>query len=441
MTAPSPVSRKHRAIKKVVAWLIAALYERVEVYQPPGETSRGAELGVANHFGGFADPLLLIHAMDRIPRFIASDVIWKYPLAGWLLDWAGAIPVHKREDEGPASSNVSMFRSTYEALGNGDLVVIFPEGITVDDPSIATIKTGAARIALGARSAAVRGLAIVPAGIHYEDKASLRSKVLVNIGHATDLDSWVAANQMEFDQDDRAAVIALTEDIETRLRRTAPNFADWQEARALSLAAEVAIRSSDDEDRMVGYGERERLAALLSRAPDERKAAVTAAVQRYQRDLDALGIGDRAMYAYRNRPAGVLGNILLTLLIGLMLLPFAVVGLLINVIPFVLLWLVGRRKMAPAMFATVKPLAAILFFGIAWGIELWAALRAGGPGWAALNILLLPFYLFALIAVAERGVRLWRALRTLGKYRRVKSLGEEIYGHRTRVVEAVVEVL
>ena len=147
------------------------LYRNVEVYEAPAQTARGPILGVANHFGGFADPLILVYALDRVPRFIARDVIWRYPVSKQILNFVGAIPVHKRQDEGP-KGNDQMFRSTYEALGSDELVVIFPEGITVDDPSIAPIKTGAARIALGARANGVEGIQIVPAGIHYEDKAS-----------------------------------------------------------------------------------------------------------------------------------------------------------------------------------------------------------------------------------------------------------------------------
>ena len=434
--------RKQRAIKKVVAWMVRLLYERVEVHQPPGATSRGPELGVSNHFGGFADPLLLVYAMDRLPHFVARDVIWRTPVVGRILDWVGAIPVHKREDAGPGSDNRSMFRSTTAALRGGGLVVIFPEGITVDDPSIASIKTGAARIALGAREDGVAGIEILPAGIHYEDKASLRSKVFVNIGRPIDLDDWVAAHAAGGGgTEDREAVAALTDQVESLLRRTAPNFTDWREARALSTAAEVAIRNCEEHDREVGYAERERIAADLAKAPQPEKDAVVDAVAAYQADLDALGIGDRAMYAYRGRPRGILLNIVLTLLVGVLLLPFALVGLSINIVPIVLMWLVGRLKMAPAMFATVKPLAAVLFFGVAWGIELWAVARSGGAGWAALNVLLLPFYLFALIAVAERGVRLLRVAKALLRYRRSRSVGEEIYHHRTRVVEAVVAAL
>lgn len=439
------LSRKSRIIKKVVTWLVVLLYEKVEVYEPPGETATGPELAVSNHFGGFADALLLIYAMDGVPRFIARDVIWKFPVVKQILNWVGAIPVHKRDDPGKRTGNDEMFASTYQALGEGDLVVIFPEGITVDDPSMATIKTGAARIALGAKADGVEGIELIPAGIHYDDKAALRSRVFVNIGHAFDLDRDIDAyvdEGAEVSADNRAAVRKLTDELEERLHRTAPNFTDWKEARTLSAAAEVAIQNSTDENVEVSYSDRERLAAMLARSPEAAKEEVMETMHVYQRDLDVFGIGDRAMYAYRDRRNGLLGNALFTLVVGLLLLPFAFMGLVTNIIPMILLWLVGKLKVDPAVFATIKPLAAVLFFGTAWGVHVWVALENTGLRGAALTMLLLPIYLFALIAWVERAARLWRAVHAWPGFRsRSRNLAEEIMLHRTAVVEAVADAV
>jgi len=437
------LTRKERIVRKIVSWLVALLYERVEVHQAPGATSDGPELGVSNHFGGFADPLLLIYAMDRVPRFVARDVIWKVPVAKQLMNWLGAIPVHKREDKGPRNATPDMFRSTYDAFHEDDLVVIFPEGITVDDPSIASIKTGAARIALGARAAGVEDLEVIPAGIHYDDKASLRSKVFVNIGAGMDVDAWFESYDGDdpATSDNRDAVRRLTDDIEDRLRRTAPNFGDWQEAKALSLAAEVAVRNASDTAVEVSYGERQRVAALLSRADDVPKQAVIDAVEVYERDLDAFGIGDRAMYHYQQRERGVFWYLVRTAIIGLVLLPFALIGLLINIIPMVLMWAVGRLRMAPAVFATVKPMSAILFFGLTWGYSVWSVWTSLGYQAGLIQILLLPFYLFALIAWAERVAAFFRVLRSWRGVRKSRSVEVEIAAHRSAVVSAVAEAL
>lgn len=437
------LTRRERFIKRVVFWAVTLLYRSVEVQQKPGLTGRGPQLGVSNHFGGFADPLVLIRTMDRVPRFIARDVIWRYPIAKQVMNWVRAIPVHKPEDKG-RSRNDQMFGSTYQALDEGDLVVIFPEGITVDDPAIAPIKTGAARIALGARAQGVEGIMIVPAGIHYEDKATLRSKVFVRIGNEIELDADIDKYVVRGEPataENRQAVVELTEDIERRLRATAPNFRDWDEERALTEAARVSLRTGLSKREEVDYGAEQRVAAMLARRPTSAKRKVESAVRTYDHDLEALGLNDRQFLFSLGSTRSFLWLLIGTAVLAILLLPFFLIGVVINAIPMLLVWLVGRLRVAPAMMATLKPIAAVLFFLVTWGVWFWRGAEQGGAVGAAAILVLLPVYLFAVIAYAERGSLLMRAFAGWRRARSASSLRNQIFDDRAAVVDAVIEAI
>jgi 1-acyl-sn-glycerol-3-phosphate acyltransferase len=439
-----PQTRRERFIRKLAGFLVRAVYRRVDVWRP-ADVSEGPQLSVANHFGGFADPLLLIYAMPRVPRIIARDVIWKIPIAGAIMRWARAIPVHKPEDRGPGSNDV-MFASAYEALREGSHVMIFPEGITRDEPSIAPIKTGAARIVLGARASGVAGIQIRPAGIHYQDKASLRSDVSLLVGEPIDLDGSID----EFVQpgedegpDNRAAVRSLTDRIETELRHVAPDFSDWQEARALTIGADVLLRTLADSPKdEIPMASRDALAGYLGRRPAEVKQRAVEAVDAYRADLASLGLDDARLLS------GMTGRQFLwrsfwLLILTLVLLPFALVGVLINWIPYLLVKAVGllRFKAAPAVLATVKPMSAILFFGITWGIVLWGVFRDQGWWLGLLAIMLMPLYLGAVILVVETAQLLWNSFTTWRRLRKARSSDDLIEAQRRAVVDALVEAL
>ena len=436
------LSRRERILKNIAGLAIRLIYRSVEVRGRRGETASGPQLTVSNHFGGFADALIQAYALDRVPRFIARDVIWRIPIARQIMEFVRAIPTHKPEDKGSAG-NDQMFRSTYSALEQGDLVMIFPEGITVDDPSMARIKTGAARIALGARASGVSGIQIVPSGIHYEDKGALRSKVWVNVGTPLDLDGqidrYVAPGSRQ-DASNRDAVRALTAGIEERLRRSAPNYADWEEERTLSSAAAIALRSVPGATLEIDYGDESELANRLSQADPESKARIGDALARYTADLDAAGINDPQMMGSFIDRRSFVKRIAWNVLVGLLLLPFALVGLIINAVPLFLLWLIGRFRLDPAVAATVKPGAAILLFSITWGIAGWSGWTWSGVEGIAAVLLVMPLYMYALFAIHERGtliVRVWR-----GWWRSRKT---DIYGgmleDRKAVVEAVVAAI
>jgi len=435
--------RRDRIIKRIVFWATSLLYHRVEVRQPPQLTESGPQLANGSHFGGFSDPLLLAHAMDRVPRFVGRDVIWKNPIARVVVNWVGAIPVHK-PDDGGRSSNDQMFSSCYDALAEGELVTIFPEGITVDDPSIAQIKTGSARIALGARANGVESLKIVSAGIHYQNKAALRSDVFIDIGWEIDLDDSIGdyvADGEPADASNRDAVRSLTDDMEHRLRRAAPDFEDWATARNLSAAAGVALRDVANRDASVGHGDKERLARLLDDASPEDQRLVEDAVVAYEADLDALGFDDAMFVSGLSHPRTFLWYLIRTVFIGLLLVPFALVGLFVNWFPMLVVWLIGRLRVADAMMATLKPLGGLFIFLVTWiGFAVFGWSRRGIEG-LAVAVLLLPVYLFALIALTERIVLLAKAVRGFTKSRGGRGVLAQVMDHREAVVEAVAQVV
>jgi len=369
-------------------------------------------------------------------------VIWKNPIARAVVNWVGAIPVHKPED-GAGSTNDQMFSSTYEALREGDLVTIFPEGITVDDPSIAGIKTGSARIALGARANGVDHLTIVSSGIHYSNKAALRSDVFIDIGWEIDLDdsidSYVARGESA-DADNRDAVHRLTTDMERRLRLAAPDFENWSTARALSKAADVALRGYPGGNE-VGHADRERIARLLDGADHGDKQQVLSALETYENDLDAVGIDDEMFVSGLRTARSFLWHLIRTVAVGLLLLPFAVIGGIVNAIPLLLVWLVGRLKVADAMMATIKPLAALVVFLLTWGVWIFLVWQRLTPGAAAAATMLLPVYLIGLLAWIERIVLLGKGFGGLFRSRRGRSVYETIEYHRGAVVEAVAQAL
>jgi glycerol-3-phosphate O-acyltransferase/dihydroxyacetone phosphate acyltransferase len=424
VVAESEASLKDRVIARLVGFLTRVLYREVDVHWTVPPPPAGPQLTVANHFGGVADAIILFAVSPRRPGVIARSVIWKPPLVGRLMDWIGAIPVHKADDrDGAGSSNDQMFASCYAALADGGHLLIFPEGVTRNEPSMAPVKTGAARIALGARATGATGVMILPVGIHYEDKALLRSRIVVNGGRPIDLDEAVAAmhgTDAGTGADDRPAVHELTHEIAEHLRTVAPDYADWDEAHALSAAAEIALRAQlDDPTEPVPIGLRDRLANALADRSAQRRAAITEAVHSYERDLEALGVTDADLH-HRASTTRLAVRLLVQAVAGLVLLPFAIVGAVVNALPFLIVWLVGRRRMSPSLAATVKPVAAILAFGLMWGVVVWNVVGEWGFAGVAAAIVLLPVYLVATLFVAERLVLLWRALR---HHLRVRHLG------------------
>ncbi|MGI9603197.1 MAG: 1-acyl-sn-glycerol-3-phosphate acyltransferase [Acidimicrobiales bacterium] len=436
-------SRKDRFIAKLVIFLNRAIYREVTAHHVAPPPQSGPQLSVSNHFGGLSDALVLLQVMARRPSIVARDVIWRIPVVGWLMTWIGGIPVHKPEDGGDGSNNDQMFRSCYGALADGGHMLIFPEGVTRNEPSIARVKTGAARIALGARSKGVTGLKITPAGIHYEDKAALRSRIVVIFDEAIDLDieaETLTGDDEPLSADSREAVDALTARIDERLRRAAPDFEDWDEARALAKAAEIAIRPQlDDARQPVPVGLRDRLANVLADRPAEQRQLIREAVDTYQDDLEGVHLTDAG--AHHRRSKGRLAtDLVVQTMIGLLLLPFAIVGAAINLIPFLIVKAVGLLRVAPSVHSSIKPAVAFVAFGAMWAVVVWRAASAYGLLGAAAAVVLLPVYFAATVLLIDRVTLTWRMLGRWRARGRVGSIPQRLAESHDAVVRAVLEV-
>lgn len=107
----------------------------------------GATLLVMNHVSHL-DPALdavFVHRNLRVPRFLAKDSLFRLPIFGNIIGGAGSIPVYR----GTADARESL-RAAREALQDGKLVLIYPEGTISKDPENWPMRarTGVARLAL-----------------------------------------------------------------------------------------------------------------------------------------------------------------------------------------------------------------------------------------------------------------------------------------------------
>jgi glycerol-3-phosphate O-acyltransferase/dihydroxyacetone phosphate acyltransferase len=205
----------------------------------------GPALLVVNHPNALVDALVVGWVLPRRVLITAKSTIFANPIAGALLRFIGVVPLRRTKDEAPSAGplnptrNRETFEAVHRALARGGMVLIFPEGKTHDEPSLAPLKTGAARMALHARqSGDVRGLSVVPIGLTFERKDVPRSRVLVQIGEPIGMESWISPPIAPAD--------ALTAEIDTRLRAVTLNYSTVDDAaRAVQLASVVAALFDD----------------------------------------------------------------------------------------------------------------------------------------------------------------------------------------------------
>jgi 1-acyl-sn-glycerol-3-phosphate acyltransferase len=357
----------------------------------------------ANHHQGLMDGILLAAALPRRLRPIAKAPLFRYPVIGQLARLAGAIPVHRRQDSGgSATDNQAMFGAAERALGLGDALLIFPEGVSQPEPALMPLRTGAARLILGSAATSVLPPTILlPVGLMFHEPSTFRvGTALVLIGEpvpTSDLEAPTAGRGTS-----ENAVRLLTERLGEALERLIVEARD-RHTLELVHAAEAIWREEmpdsarEPKDRAAWRQRAARADEYLAAAKPVRQAALRSRLERYVKDLELAGLTDRDL-SEGYRPGAVLRYAVregLALVLGL---PLALWGVVSHIVPYRLIGLaVSAIKPEADVLATYKVVAGLVLFPLCWGLEGWIAWRlGGGPLLAVFLIALLPTGFFAL---------------------------------------------
>jgi 1-acyl-sn-glycerol-3-phosphate acyltransferase len=247
------------------------------------------------------DALVVADILPRRVMITAKSTLFTNPIGGAFLRATGVVPIQRPTDEsGPGegsetSRNLGTFRAVQSALAGGEAVLVFPEGITHDAPSLAPLKTGAARIALRVtKGGDVSDLALLPIGLTYERKDTPRTRVVVQIGEPIVMAEWRAPDGV-------SEANALTAEIDSRLRATTLNYATVDDAahatQLVSIVAAIcnAVPPISSVDRRLGVETAiaRRIQELRLRL-QQADASTQARTDTLVTDIDALRVATAA---------------------------------------------------------------------------------------------------------------------------------------------------
>ena len=276
-----------RTLGLLAGGLVLGFHRSVDVAWRERWPSDRPVLVVANHANGFVDPVVVAAVLHRLPRFLAKAALWKVMVARPFLGLAGVLPVYRSADGDRSARNASVFEACHRELARGATVAIFPEGTTGDRAGLDRVKSGAARIALGALPTAP-DVMIVPIGMAYENRIQTRSRVAVMFGEPIVVAEF-AGNGLGADGEPHPAdANALTERITASLQAVSPGFADVEEREVLRAAARIA----GSHGRHRSFADNEVVARRLATAPAVTRSAIVEAYRRFAARLQLIGITD-----------------------------------------------------------------------------------------------------------------------------------------------------
>jgi 1-acyl-sn-glycerol-3-phosphate acyltransferase len=372
------------------------VYYRVE-HRGGTVPDSGPVLLVGNHPNGLIDPVLVAETSTRPVCFLGKAPLFDVPLLGSVMRGLAALPVYRSQDGADTRDNARTFAAVFAALERGEVVCLFPEGMSHDEPALQRLKTGAARMALGAEERArwALGVRIVPVGLVYRAKPSFRSRVAVWTGAPIEVRPLAELQR----RDERAAVTELTARIEAGLRAVTLDLERWEDLPLLELAERILFTETDGRlERMQGFAR--ALRELREREP-ARVTALAGRIAAFGERLARLGLEARDLTAQLEVPyaSGVVVRFAVRgLAVLLLALPLAALGVLFWFLPHRLAGALPKRFTTRDTLATGRILAGALVFPL-WLLAGCAlvALRWGGAWALVLAVAAPPIGLLALV--------------------------------------------
>ncbi len=339
--------------------------------------AQGPVILAANHPSSILDSVLLATELPRPVHYLAKSELFKSPLLSALYKRMGAIPIERGLQP---EQHEQTFLRLYELLERERCVGIFPEGRNSPQMQVAKLRTGTARIALGAekRNNWKLGLNVVPVGLNFESRELFLSAVQLRFGNPISVGDY----QADYEENPKAAIRALTNAMEQQLRELTLHIEDRNLTRLVKdlgevYSTEVAARAEAtpgekrvlrrSQSRLGRLGQkllswfrpqmiepvdissnlkgRQQISSILGKASTQEPETVEDLrnrVDRYQAHLRQTYLRDDLRQSFEKPLKERLIRLRMTLY-SLLMAPIALFGLIHNIVPYLFSLFMGQR--------------------------------------------------------------------------------------------------
>jgi len=371
--------------------IVRTFYREIKVKGLENLPESGQAIFTPNHPNALLDPLLLflLPSTYRV-CFVAKARLFKIPILGWIMRKIGAIPVIRRFEADGEVDYETFFTSCVDSLDSGDSIVIFPEGVSLSQPRMSVIKTGAARLFFLVREKDIKS-PIVPIGLNYEYGSIFRTSVVMWIAKPLETDD-VIKRYKDSPQD---AVRELSERVGKALEECvfqSENFLD----RDLMLYLEKIYNKGKTSDSWLERLERlKQFESGLNTLRDSCLTEINRLREMLSRHKTLARLLEKMRYSSSNDMPHSPKRFLMTL-IGF---PFAAIGCLFTILPYQSCNFIVKhlKKYDMATAATYKLVYSLIIFPITFLME--AILLHMFFGWLVsilFMILIIPLSYFTL---------------------------------------------
>lgn len=173
-------------IKYWISFLLPTFYKRIQGKNIHLLKVSGPAIIAMNHPNAFTDPILFTYVAYPVRTYyLARGDAFKPGLISWILEKIGIVPIFRIQDGGKEGlkKNDEAYRRVNHLLGKNSKIIVFAEGLCVQERRLRPLKKGVARMVFGAYTAIKDDrLMVYPVGVNYSQPDKFRSDLFYNVG-------------------------------------------------------------------------------------------------------------------------------------------------------------------------------------------------------------------------------------------------------------------
>ncbi len=218
-------------IRYWLTFLIPVFYKRIGISNVGRLTVKGPVIIAMNHPNAFTDPIVISYVTFPIRlKYLARGDAFKPGIISTILEIIGIVPIFRIQDGGKEGlkKNDDAYRRVNQLLKKNAKLIVFAEGLCIQERRLRPLKKGVARMAFGAYEAIQNeNLVVVPVGVNYDMPHKFRSNVYYNVGEPMYIKDYI-------------------EDYKKNPAKTNIQFLQTLESRMKSLITSIKDKNNDE---------------------------------------------------------------------------------------------------------------------------------------------------------------------------------------------------
>lgn len=399
-----------------------------------------------NHSNGFVDPVILPVFLRPKVRFFARGDAFKGKFAKWILNQMNASPMYRmQEGFAEIKKNDKSFEECRTLLAQNKPILIFPEGLCVQQRRVQPLKKGLSRIVFQTLESIdySKDIYVIPVGLNYQAPKRFRSKVFIQVGEPISIKTF----EERYKQDKVRAINEFTKVLEEKIKETAHNIVDpandqlvaqMEELYTHQLLLDKGLDSNKLKNQSVASTE---IIGMVNELSEKRPEIISALRTKLSAYTKLLSENDLRDHLLREESVDKMnfGTFILEYLIIYLGMPIYLIGLFLNYPPYYIAEIFAAKKVKKSEFYPSFRVNLSLIFWIIWFLfevlvfalvfRNWALL-----GWFALTIAVTGVFVIKFYPVMKKIFGRWKLLRMV---RKEKETVQRIVNDRNEVMSAM----